>query len=137
MKKFVSHILLGLVVVCCLFVVAEYAFSKMEVRNVYSYKYNYVKDNPSIKTLFIGHSHIACGVNPYLMDSAFNFAISGRRWIYWDVELAKQLVPTMPNLHTVVFPLGYVMPYESNHYDEHTEATKEITYLYTRFMHVW
>lgn len=137
MKRFVRNIGLGLLAFLIFWGIAEWGFYKMQPTNVYSYKYNYVKDNPSIKTLFIGHSHFECGVNTHLMDSAFNFAISGRRWIYWDVEQAKQLVPTMPNLKTIVFPLGYVMPYESFHYDEHIESTKEISYLYTRFMHTW
>lgn len=136
MRRFVYDILIGLVAFIIIWIAGEYAFSKMEVRNNYSYKYNYVKGNPGIKTLFIGHSHFECGVDPYLLDSAFNFAISGRRWVYWDAELAKDLFPTMPNLKTVVFPLGYVMPYESVHYIELDDGWKDYIYWYSKYMHV-
>ena len=136
MKRFVCDILIGAVAFLIIWIAGEYAFSKMEVQNIYSYDYHYVKNNPAIKTLLIGHSHMACGVNPYLLDSTFNFAISGRRWAYWDVELAKDLCPTMSNLKTVIFPLGYVMPYESPHYQSHDEGLKDNIYRYAHFMHV-
>ena len=136
MKRFVYDILIGLLIFMIIWIAGEYAFSKMEVSNNYSYKYNYVKGNPAIKTLFIGHSHFECGINPYLMDSAFNFAISGRRWAYWDAELAEDVFLTMPNLKTVVFPLGYSIPYESAHYIELNEGWKDYIYLYSKYMHV-
>lgn len=68
-------------------------------------------------------------------DSVFDFAISGRRWIYWDAKLAEQIFPTMPNLKTVIFSFGYAMPYESPHYEEEWgEDRKEYMYMYTKYM---
>ena len=119
--------------------IAEYIFDTVQPRNVYNYKYYYVKNNPAIKTLLIGHSHFENSINPYLMgDSIFDFAISGRKWIYWDVELMKELMPAMPNLKTVIFPLGYDMLFESQHYDSYTdEFVLEYTYNYSKYMHVY
>lgn len=115
--------------------ILEYAIG--QVSNQYSYKYNYIKNNPSIKTLLIGHSHFADGINPYLMgDSVFDFATSGRGWLYFDVKLAEQLYPTMPNLKTVIFPLSYAVPYESPHYKEIDEGMKIRLYVYSKYMHV-
>lgn len=137
MKKFILHTLLGLLVFCALWIVAECTFAKVQVRNDYSYKYNYAKGNPAVKTLFIGHSHFECGINTHILDSAFNGSISGRRWPYWDVEYVKQMLPTMPNIKTVVYPLGYVMPYESPHYtDYHEEGVKDYMYWYSKYMHI-
>lgn len=137
MKKFIIDIVAGLVVFCIIWVAVEY-YMTYHVVNTYTYKYNYVKDNPAIKTLLIGHSHFDHSINPYLMgDSLFDFAISGRRWIYWDVKLAEQLFPTMPNLKTVIFPLGYAMPYESPHYEKHLSLEREeYLYKYSKFMFV-
>ena len=129
-------------VVCfCIFIliwsIAEYSKEKIYLPNAYSYKYKYVKGNPSIKTLLIGHSHFENSINPYLMgDSIYDYAISGRRWIYWDVKLAEQIIPTMPNLKTIIFPLGYVMPYESPHYQPLSDVIKDNIYQYGKFMHV-
>lgn len=119
-------------------ILAEFIMEKANIVNDYSYKYNYVKNNPAIKTILIGHSHFDNSINPYLMgDSVFDFAISGRRWIYWDAKLAEQLFPTMPNLKTVIFPFGYAMPYESAHYEkEWSEGRKEYMYMYTKYMNI-
>ena len=104
------------------------------VNNKYSYKYNYAKNNPAVKTLLIGHSHFENSVNPYLMgDSVFDFALSGSSWIFWDAKLAEQLYPTMPNLKTVIFPLGYIMPYQSPHYQDHS-GYEELLYMHSKYM---
>ena len=136
MKRFVLNIFIVTIVFCCTWMLAEFLMTKANIVNDYSYKYNYVKNNPAIKTLLIGHSHFDNSINPYLMgDSVFDFAISGRRWIYWDTKLAAQLFSTMPNLKTVIFPLGYAMPYESPHYEkELSEGRKEYLYMYTKYM---
>lgn len=136
MKRFILNIFAVIIVFCCTWILAEFLMTKANIVNDYSYKYNYVKNNSAIKTLLIGHSHFDNSINPYLMgDSIFDFAISGRRWIYWDAKLAVQLFSTMPNLKTVIFPLGYAMPYESPHYEkEFSEGRKEYLYMYTKYM---
>ena len=138
MKRFIINILVGLVAFCTTWFFAELIMSHANIVNDYSYKYNYVKNNSAIKTLLIGHSHFDNSINPYFMgDSIFNFAISGRRWIYWDTKLAEQLFPTMPNLKTVIFPLGYAMPYESPHFEEQwSDGRKEYMYMYTKYMNL-
>ncbi len=137
MKRFIVNIGLGVVAFMVMWFIAEYTMYHADICNKYSYKYNYVKGNPAIKTLLIGHSHFENSINPYMMgDSVFDFAISGRRWIYWDMKLAEQLFPTMPNLKTVIFPLGYRMPYESPHYIEHSVFGMDYNlYMYSRYMH--
>lgn len=137
MKRLFVDICIGVIVFCIVWIVAEYAMTRANVLNNYSYKYRYVKDNSAIKTLLIGHSHFENSINPYLMgDSVFDFAISGRRWIYWDAKLAEQLFPTMQNLKTIVFPLGYALPYESPHYQVHSEVKKFYMYMYTKYMDI-
>lgn len=135
MKRFLVYIIIGIITFSVVWGVAEMAISRVE--NEYSYKYNYVKNNPSIKTLLIGHSHFANSVNPYLMgDSIFDFAIAGRGWIYWDVKLAEQLFPTMVNLKTVIFPLSYKAPYSSAHYMKDLSEDEECIYMYAKYMNV-
>lgn len=138
MRKFIQNILVAMIVFIGTWILAEFIMGKANIVNDYSYKYNYAMNNPAIKTLLIGHSHFDNSINPYLMgDSVFDFAISGRRWIYWDAKLAEHLFPTMPNLKIVIFPFGYAMPYESAHYEkEWSEGRKEYMYMYTKYMNI-
>lgn len=136
MKRFIVDVCIGVIAFCIVWGAAEYEIATCVVNN-YSYKYRTVKDNPSIKTLLVGHSHFEHSINPYLMgDSVFDFAIRARRWIYLDAKLAEQLFPTMQNLKTVIFPLGYAMPYESLQYQPNSEGKKEIMYMYSKYMNV-
>lgn len=138
MKKFIIDIFLGLLSFCLIWLPFEYTIAHLGVSNNYSYKYNYTKDNPHIKTLFIGSSHFENGVNPYLLgDSVFDFAIGGRVWMYWDAVLMERLIPTLPNLKNVVFPLGYESAYVSPHYQpNYLEHVKDPIYMYTKYMDV-
>ena len=138
MKRFILHMVIGLVGFCILWVGGELLFDKYKGVNAYSYKYNYVKNNAGIKTLLIGHSHFENGLNPYLLgDSVFNFALGGRgRWLGWEVKLAEDLYHTMPNLKTVIYPLGYTTSFESVHYRvPREEDVEEYLYFYTKYMH--
>lgn len=137
MKRFILNSIICFCTFLLIWGIAEYAKEKIYLPNAYSYKYKYVKSNPSIKTLLIGHSHFENSINPYLMgDSIYNFAITGRRWIFWDVKLMEQLVPTMQNLRVVIFPLGYAFPYESPHFQPLSDAIKDNIYKYGKNMHV-
>ena len=138
MKRFIIHIIIGLVGFCILWMGGELLFDKYKGVNAYSYKYNYVKNNAGIKTLLIGHSHFENGLNPYLLgDSAFNFALGGRgNWMGWEIILANQLYHTMPNLKTVIYPIGYNNPFESIHYRiPRCDEVEEYMYFYTKYMH--
>ena len=137
MKRFILNIFLGIIIFCVTWILTEYTMDHMNIQNKYSYKYNYVKGNPAIKTLLIGHSHFENSINPYLMgDSVFDFAISGR-WIYWDALLAQELFPTMPNLKVVILPIGYHHIYSSWHYNGLRDIDEDYAYMYSRYMHVY
>ena len=138
MKRFIIHIIIGLVGFCILWMGGELLFDKYKGVNAYSYKYNYVKNNAGIKTLLIGHSHFENGLNPYLLgDSAFNFALGGRgNWMGWEIILANQYYHAMPNLKTVIYPIGYNNPFESIHYRiPMCDEVEEYMYFYTKYMH--
>lgn len=137
MKRFIVDSIVCLSVFLLMWGMAVYVKEHIYLPNAYSYKYQHIKNNPIIKTLLIGNSHFENCINPYLMgDSIYDFAISGRRWIYWDVKLAERLVPTMPSLKIVIFPLGYDTPYESPHYQPLSDLIKENIYQYGKNMHV-
>lgn len=137
MKKFFIDIFIAICVFLTTWGCAEYLTTHTNVVNTYSYKYNYVKNNPVIKTLLIGHSHFDNSLNPYLMgDSVFDFAISGR-WIYYDVQLLPRIIMNQPNLQTVIFPLGYPMPYGSWHHRKMREIDKDYAYNYAQHMGVY
>lgn len=136
MKNFVIDIIIGLVVFCTIWWLGELVFDCFKGQNEYSYKYEYVKNSPNIKTLLIGNSYFENGINPYLLgDSVFDFAINGR-WIYYDAVLAKRLFPTMSNLQVVVIPIGYHQLYTSPHYTGFDHVHKEYAYKYAQYMDV-
>ncbi len=137
MRKFIQNIFVAIIVFFGTWIFAEFIMGKANIVNDYSYKYNYAMNNPAIKTLLIGHSHFDNSINPYLMgDSVFDFAISGR-WIYYDVQLLPRIIPNQPNLKTVIFPLGYPMPYNSWHYKKTRDIDKDYAYNYAQHMNVY
>lgn len=72
------------------------------------YKYNYIQQHGSeIKTLILGHSQAANGINPWVMgDSVFNMAELSRI-MYYDREILVRNISAMPNLKAVIYPLMY------------------------------
>ena len=137
MRRFLIDIIVGFASFCVVWLVGELLFEQFKGQNDYSYKYNYVKNNPAVKTLLIGHSHFENGLNPYLLgDSVFDCAIGGRgRWMGWDVQLAEKLYVTMPNLRTIIYPLSYSVPWESPHYRKPIpENVLEYLYFYSKYM---
>lgn len=140
MRQFVRDMVVGLTSFCVVWIIGELAFDLYKGQNDYSYKYNYIKNNPAIKTLLIGHSHFENGLNPYLLgDSTFDCAMGGRgRWMGWDVQLAGKLYVTMPNLKTIIYPLSYSAPFESPHYRKPVPSNvQEYLYFYSRYMHAY
>lgn len=137
MKKFLFNIIIGLLAFCVIWALAEIFVANTSEVNSYSYKYKYVMNNTSIQTLLIGNSYFENSINPYMMgDSVFDFAISGR-WIYYDVQLLSAIVPTMPNVKVVIFPMGYKAPYISWHYYGLRPIDRDYAYKYSKYMHIY
>lgn len=113
------------------------------IPNTYTYKKNYVEQHKNgISVLLLGHSHMLRGVNPHILgDSVFNFAESGR-WIYYDAKIVERYVPSMQNLHVIVYPIGYDMPmgYLSCHYEhDHPEYKDNHDYnihMYAKYLNI-
>lgn len=136
MKDFIISIVF---VVFCFVIIAfpvEYFLTCRQ--NNYTYKYDYVnKHKDDIKTMLIGNSYFENSINPHFLgDSVFDFAVSGR-WIYYDMMLMRRFVPQMKSLKTLIFPLGYRMPFEiSYHYKPLRLLDKYYVYWYSHAMNV-
>lgn len=115
MKKFLINVagFGALVILSCLAV----ELMLLAKPNEYSYKRDYVEQKgDGIRTLIMGHSHAALGINPeFLGDSVFNLAISGANH-YYDAVLAERYIPRLKNLKCVIWPLGYNSQYANYHY---------------------
>lgn len=133
MKHFLSTFLLGLISFISMLLFME-AIIIPNIPNEFSYKYDYVtthKDDISI--LLIGNSYFENSINPSLIgDSVFDFA-SSARWVYYDLQLLNTFVPKMSNLHTVIYPMGYKVPFMSYHEDPRTT----VDFYHQKYMHVW
>ena len=72
------------------------------------YKYNYIQQHgKEIKTLILGHSQAAFGINPWVMgDSVFNMAEEARI-LYYDKEILVRNISYMPNLKVIIYTLLY------------------------------
>lgn len=106
MKKFLKNISIFGIVLLLITIAIECLLLKRP--NSYSYKRMYVEEHINdIKCLLLGNSHIEESLNANLMGSGvFNLAISGRKIIY-DIELAKNYVPNMNSIETIIMPLDY------------------------------
>ena len=72
------------------------------------YKQRYIEQHgEEIKTLILGHSQAAYGINPLVLgDSVFNMA-EPSRILYYDKEILKRNITSLPNLKVVIYPLLY------------------------------
>ena len=105
------------------------------VQNGYSYKHKYLQEHKDdISILILGHSHTAWGVNPHLLDSAFNAAIAARP-LYYDAKLAEKWIPNMKNLKVLIISHGYDFPWGffNLHYWE-DEWKKNTVYMHYKYM---
>lgn len=113
----------------------------LTIPNEYSYKREYIETKgDGIKTLILGHSHVANGINPeFLGDSVFNFALSGRNH-YYDAVLAERYIPKLKNLKCVIWPLGYNFQYSSYKYpcikkeENNTDFSSTYLCMYEKYM---
>ena len=132
MKKFFRDALITLLLV----VLIDYLYGFF-LNNEYSEKRSYIKHHSNeITTLVIGNSLAERGINTSVFgDSAWCFALGGRAMFY-DSELLKLYLPTMQNLHTIIFPLHYNL-----HTDVLTDTVlakdkKYFIYNYYRVFHI-
>lgn len=110
MRKFISKIILFIIILICLLFLYEKALALRP--NEFSYKKEYIeKNHDKIKILIMGHSQLEQGLIPTLMgDSVFNMAIEGRA-NYYDKELLEKYFPILNNLKCVIWPLSYNFQY--------------------------
>ena len=100
------------------------------------------KKGPRISTLILGHSHAGNGINPvFIGDSTFNMAISGRNH-YYDAIIAQRVIPKLPNLKCVIWPLGYNFQYASFRYPitsrkkKDTDMSSTYKCMYEKYMEI-
>lgn len=85
------------------------------------------------QTLILGSSHTYCGLNPrFLGPDAYNLAYSSQP-LYYDYELLRHYLPTLPRLRRVILPLSY--PSLAGNPAE-LEYWQKTTYLYQRYAQV-
>lgn len=136
MKRFLRDTLCTLTVFLVLVAVCE-CFVFPHIPNHYAAKYNYVETHKdSIRILLMGNSYAANSIDPaQIGEGTFDLAVSAR-WIFYDKQLLENFVPHMSNLQTVVFPMGYKMPFgSSHHFPEHPQPY--IDFVHEKFMHCW
>ena len=135
MKLFLQNILFGSIIFIIFLILFE-VFVISRIPNEFSYKYNYVNENgEKIAILLMGNSHFEKGINPELIaDSVFDFAVVAR-WIHYDNELLNSnILSKMPNLHTIIYPMGYRQFYRDYHY---ADPAPQADFFHQKYMHVW
>ena len=70
-----------------------------------------------VRVLFLGNSHMECGVNDSIIPHSFNFARSGERmeWIYAKLRLIKE---ANPQIDTVVLGFDNVLCFKNARTDD-------------------
>lgn len=104
MKRFLQDFILTSLIALCFILPVEWMGTK--VTNETTYKRDYIRQHAEgIKTLLMGHSQFEASFNPHVLgDSVFMSSQMGRG-LYYDVEMARRCVPTMPNLKALVYPI--------------------------------
>ena len=107
MKRFIKYCLLFLIPVIFFLIAMEMIVTA--IPNSYSYKYNYVKSHgDSIEVIAIGHSQLYDG----FMAEAFSrpaFNLANHDQMHQEnYYVMKELLPYLPNLKTVIMPIGYI-----------------------------
>ena len=106
MRRFVKKCFLFLLSLLPLLLLLEWAV--VRIPNSYQYKYDYVKNHgDSIETVALGYSQIYDGFMPQeYAEKTFNLANSAQ-YILENYYILEELLPHMPNLKTVIMPIGY------------------------------
>lgn len=141
MKRFIKDIVLVVCLLFTLLLICEIFIFPYASKNIYNYKFNYAKTNANkIAILLMGNSYFENSINPYYLgDSVFDMAVEAR-WIYYDKELLNYFVPKMNKLKTVIFPMGYKIPFFYSHHFYNSDIeiiNKSMDYVHEKFMHVW
>lgn len=103
-----------------------------EVKNIHWY---ITHNSSDIKLLLLGHSHFYNSINPEVLgDSVLNASASGRV-IYYDVEIAKRMLPLMKNLKTVIYPMHYTFENACLIYSDRNNRRRDF-YGYQRSLNI-
>lgn len=132
MRLFLKDILITLTIGIVLTIPFEVFYSHKS--NMMTYQYSYMENHPDrIKTLILGHSQSAFGINPHAMgDSTFNLAVLGRV-IHFDVLLLKKYIGSMHNLKAVIYPMHYTFSGGCGFYEK-TISRNTTIFAHARFM---
>ena len=105
--------------------------------NVMKSQYTFLEKNCSkIKTLVLGHSQTAAGIDPSLLgDSVYNLSYSGRI-IHFDVILLQRYIDQMNNLQTVIYPLHYSFS-GAMRFFSHKGNRESIVHDHTQYLHLF
>lgn len=108
MKQFLSESLIITLLVAAICGTIYWQGNDYVQRSNNLYKQRYIEQHGSkIKTLILGHSQGAYGINPWVMgDSVFNMA-EPSRILYYDKEILQRNIASLPNLKVVIYPLLY------------------------------
>ena len=108
MKHFLSESLIITLLVAAIFGMIYWQGHDYVQESNNLYKQRYIEQHGAeIKTLILGHSQAANGINPWVMgDSVFNMA-EPSRILYYDKEILKRDIEFLPNLKVVLYPLLY------------------------------
>ena len=138
MRKFVKNVLAFGTLVGFVLILLEVILWVLP--NEYTYKRNYLTRNCSeIKTLVLGNSHLANGIDPFVLgDSVFNAAISGRI-PYYDAVVAEQNIPRLKKLENVIWTIGYNFHYLDYQFNvlksiNDKEKHKYYMHMYEKYM---
>lgn len=88
----------------------------------YTLKHDYMEKNAGrIETLILGHSQLANGLKPSVMEkNTFNLATSSKE-VEYDYVLLKKYIDRMPNLKLVIFPWTYEIFHQNWNYPLHNQ----------------
>lgn len=131
MKKLITTIILFVSPIIVYLVALEIVVGR--IPNSYNYKYNFIKtQGESFEAIAMGHSQLYDDFYPRYFDlPAFNLSNSNQT--YEDnYYLLEELLPFMPNLKVVIFPIGYFDVGEAKQKDEITDRSR----YYHKYMNI-
>ena len=105
MKKFLQKILIYALPIVLIAIGLEVYVES--IPNSYTYKRTYMEQHAAeIKTLILGSSYAYDGVDPNVLDAAFNLANSSQCFED-DYRLLQKYMPKMKSLERAILPISY------------------------------
>lgn len=135
MRPFLKDILCVLLLGCVIVVPCEVWMSSRH--HALKTQHAFLEAYPSrVKTLILGHSQTAAGVDPALLgDSAYNLSTQGRI-IHFDALLLQRYIDRMENLQTVVYPMHYSFS-GAMRFFSHNGNRESIVHDHVRYLHLF